>query len=466
MNLSFGKYAPILCRRFFWVGWFAFFAAPSFGQNPASPSPVLAQYLTQGLASNQGLHQQKFLLEKSLYALKEASGLFLPSVNLGGSYTLAAGGRRISFPVGDLLNPVYATLNQMTNSDRFPQIANVNEQFLPNNFYDVRLRTSQPLLNAEIYYNRQIKREFVGLQQAEVQVYKRELVKEIKKAYFQFLQASEAAKIYENALVLLGESKRVNESLVRNGSANGTVLARTEGELTKIQAQLTEAKYNRQNAAAYLNFLVNRPLETAVVTDTLMTTGRVGLPVRLDTVMGNREELLKLATVKNINQLSLKLNRSFFMPKLGVQLDLGSQAFKWQFNGQSRYALAAIALDWTLFAGNRNTNKIKQAERDLSASESQYGQVQNQLQLQLLTATNSYYAAFAVLEGSAQQITAAQRYFGDTEKRYRAGQANYIEYLDARTELTNALLQRSIARYSAWTKLAEVERAQASYLLD
>jgi outer membrane protein TolC len=452
-------------RRFFWV-LLLFFATPTFGQSPAGQSPVLEAYLKQGLASNLGIQQQKLLLDKSLYALKEANGLFLPQVSLGGSYSLAAGGRRIDLPIGDLLNPIYSTLNQMTQSDRFPQVQNVSEQFLPNNFYDVRLRATQPIYNAEIQYNRQVKRELTGLQQIEVQVYKRELVKEIKKAYFQYLQATEAVKIYANALALLGESKRVNESLVRNGAANGTVLARTEGELTKVRAQAAEAQNNRLNAAAYFNFLLNQPLEAPVTADSLLMHDQLALPTAPDTAMGRREELQKLGLVKNLNQLSVKLGRAAFLPKVGTQLDLGSQAFRWQFDDQSRYALLGLSFEWSLFAGQRNINKIRQAERDLSATETQYAQAEQQLRLQLRTALNSYQSAWGVFESTAPQVSAARRYYGDIEKRYRAGQASYIEYLDARTELTNAQLQRSLARYQAWAKLAEVERAQASYNLD
>ena len=59
-----------------------------------------------------------------LYALKEAHALFLPNVSFGASYSKADGGRTIDLPLGDLLNPVYKSLNQLTGSTKFPNLQN------------------------------------------------------------------------------------------------------------------------------------------------------------------------------------------------------------------------------------------------------------------------------------------------------------------------------------------------------
>src|SRR5687768_16129376 len=68
---------------------------------------VLHNYIEQGLKNNQGLKQQNFILQKNLYALKEAKSFFLPAVNFNGNYLDSRGGRKINLPIGDLLNPVY-----------------------------------------------------------------------------------------------------------------------------------------------------------------------------------------------------------------------------------------------------------------------------------------------------------------------------------------------------------------------
>lgn len=435
----------------------------------AKPSHLFAQtavldsYIKEGLQNNQALKQQRFLLEKNLFALKEANTLFMPTVNFNTTYTSATGGRRLSFPIGDLVNPVYQTLNQLTQTDRFPQIANTNEQLMPRDFYDAKFRVAVPLVNAEIYYNKKIKQEQLTMQQAEINVFKRELVKDIKTAYFKYMQATEAIKVYQNALNLLKESQRINESLVKNGMATSTVLLRSQSEIGKVEAQIIEAQNNQQNAAAYLNFLLNRPLENTIQIDTAFNTIKTNVSENINPEMGSREELQKIKAGINANQQVVNLSKAFWIPRLGTSLDLGSQGFHWQFNDQTRYALLGVSLDWNLFASGRNKLKIKQAEMDVNALNTQYEQIDNQLHLQAKTTVNNYFSALEIYKSTQTQVEAAQKYFNDNIKRYKQGQATQIEYLDARNNLTSAQIQQSISLYNVWTKLAEVERVKATY---
>src|SRR5688572_30592382 len=89
------------------------------------------KYIDQAFNNNLVLKEKNISLEKSLLALREAKSMFLPVTHFDGQYLLADGGRTIDIPVGTLMNPVYSTLNQLTGSEKFPQIANVSEQLTP-----------------------------------------------------------------------------------------------------------------------------------------------------------------------------------------------------------------------------------------------------------------------------------------------------------------------------------------------
>lgn len=427
------------------------------GQNPA---PLLDQYIQEALASNHIIKQKQFQINKSLAALAEAKRLFFPEVNFGVSYTLAAGGRKISFPVGDLLNGVYSTLNQLTNSQSFPQLENVNEQFLPNNFYDARVRATQPILNAEIKLNRLIKSAQVGVQEADLQVYRRELVKEVKVAYFQYLQASEALNVYRNALELLQESKRVNESLVKNDKAIPSVITRSNSEIAGVQAQLTGAANQQQNAAAYFNFLLNRPLDAAIARD---STFALPTPPNDASGVQQREELVQLNQLQTINSLVVQVEEAYRRPKLGAQLDVGSQAFNFGWGG---YALLGINLEIPLYTANRNKLQVQQATLENQALQAQIRQVEQQIQLQVHTARNTWEADRQIWASYQIQESGAQQYYRDVLRRYREGVASYIELLDARTQLTTVAIQRTLAFFTVLIRQTEWERAVGAYSLN
>src|SRR5687767_14380712 len=90
---------------------------------------LLDNYVREGLQSNLVLQEKSLSLEQAEKSLQIARSYFLPSINVLADYTSGDGGRSIAIPVGDMLNPVYATLNQMTQSDAFPQIENVEQNF-------------------------------------------------------------------------------------------------------------------------------------------------------------------------------------------------------------------------------------------------------------------------------------------------------------------------------------------------
>src|SRR5690349_5842888 len=186
---------------------------------PAAAQTTVEQYIKKGLEGNLALHQKSFDRQKAELDLKRAKTLFYPQAGLNSQYTLAMGGRTQDIPIGDLLNNVYSTLNQLTGQSKFPQVNNQSIQFLPNDFHDTRVEVVMPVVNTDLYYNRAIKKELINTQQADIDIYKRELVKNIKEAYYQYLQAGKAVDIYNNALALANENLRVSEKMVQNGTA-------------------------------------------------------------------------------------------------------------------------------------------------------------------------------------------------------------------------------------------------------
>ena len=434
----------------------------AFGQ-----SEILNNYVQEGLKNSQTLKQQNFQLQKAVFALSEAKTFFKPNVNFNTTLSSAQGGRKIEIPLGDLVNPVYTTLNKLTQSNSFPQIQNTSEQLVPRDFYDVRVRTTMPLINAELKYNQAIKQDQITMQQAEIQIYKRELVRDIKLAYISYLKATEAIKVYENALKILRESERVNESLIKNGSANPTVLVRTRNEISKIVAEFDNARGNQKNAAAYFNFLLNKDFTEKITLDSLSKNG-----LNSELAEGHREELDKIQTGININRQLLGINQSYKKFKIGASLDLGSQGRFAQIAGADKnffapnaFVLLGVSFDLPVYSFGRNQLKIKQSEMEIASLDAQLQQVRNQLDLQAELAKNSLNSAKEIYESKASQVNTAERYYRDMFRRYKEGNLNFIELLDAQTQITTAQLQQSISLYDVWIKWVELERTKASFQL-
>lgn len=427
---------------------------------PAVAQSRLEEYIREGLANNIVVQQKAIAYDQAERTLQMATSLFLPSVSLLADYTSGEGGRSIAIPVGDMLNPVYASLNQLTQSDAFRQIDNVQQNFFPKNFYDSRVRTSLPLLNTDLYGNRAIQREQVAIKSNELRAYKRELVMEIKTAYYQYLGAEAAVKILESGLRLVEHNVEVNASLLRNGKALPANLQRSKSELQRVRAELNSAQSRAVNALKYFNFLLNRDLDNPI--DAV-------LPVEdesVDARAGVREELQALRSLQTVNATALRMSRQVFVPKINGFFDLGSQASDWQWNSNSMYYLVGVQLSVPIFQGNRNVMTIRNSSSELRKTELELQNSSRRFELAMQVAENDLLTARANRAAAAEQLKSAQSYYNLVERGYQEGVNTLIEFLDARNQLTTSALQQNLKQYEVLSAQARLERESASYPLE
>lgn len=433
--------------------------------------PVLVQaqnsldgYIDSALTNNRVLQQKNISLEKATLALSIAKSYYYPNLGFQAGYQTAAGGRDINLPLGDLLNGVYGTLNQLTGSNNFPQLKNQQVNFLPKNFYDAKLRTTMPLYNQDIYYNKKIANQQIALSELDIDVYKRELIKNVKEAYYNYLTALQAIDIYKQALEIANESKRVNQKLLDNGKGLHAYILRSESEIENINAQINAAEQQSANAMMYFNFLLNRPLRASISTDYPVAKNMeeaAGLLLR-EYNNTSREEITLLDKVVQLNETAVAMNKSAYYPKLNSFLDLGSQAENFKFNSQSRYYMLGLQLDVPIFTGFRTKNKVKQAELDVANAKINKAQVAEQLNLAGSVAKNNLLAAWQTYTATTKQLEAAAAYQRLIDRGYKEGTNTFIETVDARGQFTQAQLAHNIQQYKVLIAAAVLEREAAT----
>ena len=423
---------------------------------------VLDEYVATAFQQNITLQQKSIQVEKAMIALKTAQSLYQPSVAFQGGYQSGEGGRSIAFPVGDLLNPVYSTLNALTKSTAFPQIANVETNFFPRDFYDVKVQTTMPLYNKDISYNKQIQEQTISLQREDVSLYKRELVKQIKTAYYNYLLSLGLVKVYENSLNLALEGKKVNEKLLANGKGLPAYLLRSDSEIATIQAQIADAVKQNQSAQYYFNFLLNRELRAEIRIDFEVEKAVAGV---YSVVPGVREELSLLSKSINIQETVLKMNESFYLPKLNGFVNLGSQATINNISSKSGYYFLGLQMDIPIFSGKRNLYKVKQTQLDIASAKNALDLSTKQFNMATEIAQKNVQSSIVSFQASTKSYEAASAYLRLIEKGYKEGVSTYLETVDARNQWMNAQINYQLKQFNVLIAAAAYEREAASYPL-
>jgi len=429
----------------------------------AQPSPVLEAYVQEGLANNLAIRQQTLDLQRSMEAVRQAKSLFFPTVQFNATYTRATGGRQIELPLGDLLNPVYSTLNQLLQTNAFPTLQNRKEQFLPDDFHETYLKVAYPLFNSDLKYNRRIQEQVIVGKTATKAAYEHELRYRISEAYLRYLQTLEAEKIWLNSREVLLELRRFNESLVKNNVATRDVVATADYELSKTETEVFQLKSRQNTARAYFNFLINRDLQSEVVVDSALLRQNVEVydqAVLVGNALANRQELAALGAGQAVAESVLKMNEANrILPDLYIGGQVGFQGFGYKFNGDQAYALAQIGMSYDLFGGGMKNSKIQQARLETEKLRAQQDEVRQQIALQVTQASNELESARNAWNTSRQGLAAAEEIFRIVNNKYRANQALLIEFLDAQNRVTTARLQTVLAWAEVLVKEAEVRKA-------
>src|SRR3989454_8120795 len=219
--------------------------------------------------------------------VRRARGLFFPSLGLQSRYSRLGGVPNI----GDLINPAYATLNQLTGASRFP--TNIN--FTLPQRHESRLELVQPIFNAGILANYSVARARADGQRMQLAAAARQLAADVQVAYLQDASARRAVEIYEATLVLVQENERVAERLLGAGSATPEAVYRARAERADVEQQLAEARERQLAAGRALNRIVRRPLDAPVEMVPDSVFDRLPLDITADSAVARalaaREEL-------------------------------------------------------------------------------------------------------------------------------------------------------------------------------
>lgn len=424
-------------------------------------SPILDSYIQQGVESNLALKQQNLELEKALKAIDIAKSNFSPKISFNPNYTLALGGRRLQFPVGDLLNPVYSTLNKLTQSNNFPQIENVNEQLAPNNFHETKFSVQYPIYNTDIKYNLLIQKELLQTEEAKKKVLEYELRHNITIAYYQYLQVLEGIKIIENSKDFLNRFLQLNQKLVTNNVATKEVILSAEYEISKLDQQLATMEKNKNIAKSYFNFLLNRDLNEKVEVDAEFAKT---LPIveNLEDLkqksLISRPEFNQLRAAVQVSQTAIKMQEmNAKYPQLFVGGSLGFQGFGYTFKDQT-YGIAQIGLNWDLYHGKEKQHKIQQAKIQKNILETKIDEVKNQVKMQVAQAYYELAASKEILDDAKVNINKTEGILKIVESKYKNGSAIYIEVLKAQNDDLVAKMTESVNRFDVWVKKAMLDK--------
>ena len=413
-------------------------------------SDILTQYIDQALANNLSLKSYAFSEARQLSRVDQAKLLWKPNVNLNASYLLAEGGRTILFPIGDLFNPVYGTLNELTSSQSFPVGLENNEiQLTPNNFLDASLTISKPLINSAIKHNILIQEALVSLSGIDKAIEEKEVKFQVQQAYFNYLKTLKGEEILTENIRLLQRVYDFNDKLIRNGKATPDIQSDIEYQITNLNDQVSATIEQRNITQHLFNTLLNRDVLATIEVDENFTntvpTTTYDLSSITQKAIETRPELRRILVGQEVNSLNQQRVNSAKHPTLGVQGGIGVQTEDFSFDEGGPLYTAGLSLAWNIFDGGLRKKQLDELKIENEEFQLQHQLAEQQISLQVAQSFYSWRTKVSNLLAQEASIRSARTSYNATFKRYKNDRALLIEVITAQNRLINSELNKLIA---------------------
>jgi len=424
------------------------------------PDP-LGGLVAAALRANLGLAAERAAEHRAAADVRDARGLFFPTLGLASRYSRLEGVPNI----GDFVNPAYAALNGLLGQNRFPTNLDIT---LPQR-HDSHLELRQPLFNAEILANYAAARSRYDGQRFALRAAARRLAADVQTAYVTAASARRAVEIYAASLALVQENERVAERLLAAGRATPEAVFRARADRSEIEQRLAEARQRHSAAARVVNQMLRRPLDAPL--DSVPDSALV-LPLAIDAdaavahALAYREELQQVDAGIRTGQAGVQAATAAFLPSISLGVDYGFQGRDVSFRAGQDYWVASLVVSWNLFDGGRDAARRSAASFEVERAQTLRTDLAERIALEVRNAYDAAIVARDAIATADDRLDAARRTFDLVRRRYEEGVASPIELVDARTALTAAELNRAVTVYGYVLHYVDLERAAALRNLD
>jgi outer membrane protein len=311
-----------------------------------------------------------------------------------------------------------------------------------------------------------------GTQSAEMNVDRivQEVVLNVKKAYFDLLQAKKLVSVARKTLEQTESHLKQSEAFFRAGSKPRFDVTRAEVDVNNARLGLINAENSvRLNTIALYNAMGLDPKPDAEIEDVLSQPVAVpSLDQAQKDALKNRPEMLKTESDIDAARSQVKTAQASYLPTLSA-----TGAYNWtrgktqmgSFNGiplegdlQDSWN-AGILLSMPLFEGGLTRGRVSEARANEHSLEAQRDTLRQTILLEVNQAyadLESSKARIAVMKSS---LKSAQESLDLAEGRYRAGVGPSIEVTDAQVAAAKAETDYVQALYDNQLAAARLAKA-------
>ena len=417
----------------------------SRGQTVLSREDALAL----ALEHNYGILMSRNTLEVADNNRSLANAGFLPNLAVSSGATYNNADTDISFP-GQFLE----------DGTPRPDLS-INEAI--SRGYNARLTLNYTLFDGGVrWFNYQRLRTQYQITELQLRETIEQTVLQLFTVYFQVAFLEETLVNSQEALSISKDRAERAEAQFGYGQSNKLAVLNAQVDVTNDSIALLGVQRQLSTAQRDLNTLLGRSVDQSFTVDKEVTWASSELlSLSMEEALQNNVDVLQAKALLTQNKYDVKIAQGGYLPSVGLNGSYGwnenqnprSAFFPGTINDSYSLGLGAT-LTWNLFDGGRTIIRTNNARIALENQTLAEKQTLLQMERDLRNARQNYENALEIYELQSLQVTTAQNNFERTKALYAQGSITSVEFRQAQLNWTNALIQRSRAKYDA--KLAEM----------
>ena len=288
----------------------------------------------------------------------------------------------------------------------------------------------------------------------------RDVVSQVKQAYYELLLAQKSIKVYEETADILRRLVGIAESKYAVGKASQPSVLRAQVELSKTQNGTITATQLRETARAKLNALLARPPETPFeATEEPRIEPTPETPALETAALANRPEVHAAGHHVEHMRAELSSKRADYLPDFMLQYTWRTRA------GMPNDAVAVVkmTLPFLWFRGQRSIIKSTIAEKAHADAALEAARLKTAFEVRE-TATALDAARRMVELYRTTILPQSEQALRVAESGYRADRLGFLDLLDAERVLVDSKLEYYKAVSDYGSRLAQLERVVGTEL--
>lgn len=289
--------------------------------------------------------------------------------------------------------------------------------------------------------------------------------------YYEIARLTENENVLRQALDISKDRIKRAEYSFEYGQNTKLDILNAQVDVTNDSISLMNVQQSLANTKRDLNVVINQNLNETFVVDTLVSfIPKLQLEDYIAQSKENNVAILQTERNLAINEYDVKVNRSGYLPTLGL-----AGSYGWNLNqsattsflpgqiipGSNRNSLnlaLGANLTWNLFDGGGTTVRVKNAKIAYENQELFKEQVTLEVDRDILNALGIYENRLQIFKIQGQNVVTNQNNFERSKEQFQLGRITSIEFRQAQINLLNAQTNKNLAKYDA--KLAELQLLQ------